>query len=71
MDQQHSPDQTASTVPNTPVRRPHAPPTYVPDETDPMYMDEATDEEIAVPERPGQPQEPQAATNNPTVHAMN
>ena len=34
-----------------------------------MYMDEAADEEIAVLERPGQPQEPPAAANDPPVHA--
>ena len=34
-----------------------------------MYMDEAADEEIAVPERPGQPQEPPAAANDPPVRA--
>ena len=71
MDQRHSPNQIASPAPNTPVGRAHAPLPYFPDETDIMYMDEATDEEITVPERPGQLQGLQAAANDPTVHAMN
>ena len=69
MEQQHGPNQTASPAPNAPVRRPHAPPPYVPDETDLMYTDEAADEEIAVHERAGQPQEPPPAAYDPPVHA--
>ena len=64
VDQQHGPNQTSSPAPNTPVRRPHVPPPYVPDETDLMYMDEATDVDIAVPERPEQFQEPHAAIDD-------
>ena len=41
VDQQRRPTQTASSEPNTEIRRPHVnPPQYVPDETDLMYMDE-------------------------------
>ena len=69
VDQQHGPNQTVSPATNTPVRRPHIPPPYVPDETDLMYMDEATDVEVAVPERPEQFQEPHAAVNDQPVHA--
>ena len=71
VDQQHGPnqpDQTASPA-NTPVRRPHVPPPYVPDETDLMYMDEAADVDIAAPERPEQFQEPHAAIHDRPVHA--
>ena len=49
VDQQHGPNQTSSPAPNTPVRRPHVPPPYVPDETDLMYMDEAADVDVAIP----------------------
>ena len=66
MEQQHGPNQTASPAPNAKTA---APPPYVPDETDLMYMDEAADEEITVPERAGQPQEPPPAANDPPVHA--
>jgi len=41
----------------------------VPDETDFMHMDEATDVEVAVPERPGQFKELHAAANEQPVHA--
>ena len=68
VDQQHGPNQTSSPVPNTPVQRPHVPPPYVPDETDLMYMDEAADVDVAVPERPEQCQEPHAAINDCPVH---
>ena len=67
--QQSGPNQTPSPEPKTPVRRPHVPPPYVPDETELMYMDEATDEEVAVPEHPGQSQEPHAAVNDQPAHA--
>ena len=67
--QQSGPNQAPSLAPKTPVRRPHVPPPYVPDETELMYMDEATNEEVAVPERPSQSQEPHAAVNDPPAHA--
>ena len=57
-------DQTSSPAPNTSVRRPHVPPPYVPDETDLMYMDGASDVDIAVPERPEQFQELHAAIDD-------
>ena len=69
VDQQHGPNQTSSPAPNTPVRRPHVPPPYVPDETDLMYMDEAADVDVAIPERPEQFQEPHAAIDDRPVHA--
>ena len=69
VDQQHSPNQTFSPAPNTPVRRPHVPPPYVPDETDLMYMDEAADVDPAVPECPEQFQELHAAIDDRPVHA--
>lgn len=60
VDQKHGPNQTASPAPSTAVRRPHVPTSYVPDETDLMYRDKATDVEVTVPERPEQLQEPHA-----------
>ena len=61
VDQQHSPNQTSSPAPNTPVRRVHVPPPYVPDETNLMYMNEAADVDVTVPEHPEQFQEPHVA----------
>ena len=69
VDQQHGPNQSACPAPSTPVRRPHVPAPYVPDETDLMYMDEAADVDIAVDERPERFQEPHAAANDQPVHA--
>jgi len=70
VDQQRGPSQTASSGPQTEVRRPHAPPRYVPDETDLMYLDEtAADVEVAIPERLDRDQEPHAAVNDQPVHA--
>ena len=69
VDPQHGPNQTSSPAPNTLVRRPHVPPPYVPDETDLMFMDEAIDVDVAVPEYPEQFQEPHAAINDRPVHA--
>lgn len=52
VDQQHSPNHTASPAPNIPVWRLHVPPPYVSNETDLMYMDEAADVDVAVPKHP-------------------
>ena len=60
MDQPHSPNETASSAQNTPP--------YVPDETDLMYMDEAADVDVALPEHPEQFQEPHAAIHDRPVH---
>lgn len=51
-------DQTA------PVRGPRVPPPYVPDKTDLMYLDEAANVEVRVPESPKRFQERQAAVND-------
>jgi len=70
VEQQHRPTQTASSEPQTEVRRPHVPPRYVPDETDLMYMDEtAADVEVAIPERLDRDWELPAAVNDRPVHA--
>ena len=68
VDQQHGPNRRASSESITPVRRPHVPPLYVPDETDLVYMDEAADVEVAVPECPERFQELHAAENDQPVH---
>ena len=69
VDQQHGPNQTSSPATNTPVRRAHVPPPYVPDETDLMYMDEAADVDVAATERPKQFHEPHTTINDHLVHA--
>jgi len=70
VDQQCGPTQTASSEPQTEVRRPHVPPRYVPYEMVLMYTDQtAADVEVAIPERLDRNWEPHALVNDRPVHA--
>lgn len=50
------------------MRGPRVPHPYVPDKTDLMYLDEAANVEVRVPESPKRFQERQAAVNDQPVH---
>ena len=67
MDQEHEKDQSASNASTPPVRRPHLPPRYLPEETDLMYMDETiADVAVEIPRNSQAEQEPPALVEDPT-----
>lgn len=67
VDQENEKDQSASHASTPPVRRPHLPPRYLPDETDLMYMDETiADVAVEIPRNSQAEQEPSAVVEDPT-----